>query len=417
MALVTFRDAHDEIGRVLREHGCLGAVLVDLAPLAQIERSFGGATYSSLRSQIEPVLLEMKDRFRQGDLLTRDEREGDRFLLFLGGRRNTDPAAPFLVADLRKLADRVEEFLQPRIGRLTLPYRRERPIIEVGYGLVLYSPLENDERQVLRLIEDAHESLDLRRRVRERDQKEQLLEIIYNRQIWTAFQPIVEIESRQVVGWEGLSRGPRGSDLELPLVLFGRAGRHGLTEELERSCRRQGFVDWEVFGAPGRLFFNTVPATIRDTSFIGRGVLDYLGPRMSPRLVTLEITERQVIENLNLYRDAMHAFLDMGFSFAIDDVGAGYSGLETVAALKPNYLKIDMSLVRDVHQKKMSQQVVKAIVEMSGGIGATVIAEGIQTQEEADAVRELGVRFGQGYHFGRPVDPYASPRPKVAVAT
>ena len=83
-------------GRVLREHGCLGAVLVDLGPLAHIERSFGGATYSSLRSQIEPVLLEMKERFRQGDLLTRDEREGDRFLLFLGGRRNTDPSAPFV---------------------------------------------------------------------------------------------------------------------------------------------------------------------------------------------------------------------------------------------------------------------------------------------------------------------------------
>jgi EAL domain-containing protein (putative c-di-GMP-specific phosphodiesterase class I) len=200
-------------------------------------------------------------------------------------------------------------------------------------------------------------------------------------------------------------------------VLFGRANRHGLVEELERSCRRQGFVDWEAFGAPGRLFMNTVPATIRDTSFIGRGVLDYLGPHMSPRLVTLEITERQVIENLNLYRDAMHAFLDMGFSFAIDDVGAGYSGLETVAALRPTYLKIDMSLVRDVHQKKMSQQVVKAIVEMSGGIDATVIAEGIQTQDEADAVRDLGVRFGQGYLFGRPVDPYASPRPKAVLAT
>jgi EAL domain-containing protein (putative c-di-GMP-specific phosphodiesterase class I) len=113
----------------------------------------------------------------------------------------------------------------------------------------------------------------------------------------------------------------------------------------------------------------------------------------------------------------MHAFLDMGFSFAIDDVGAGYSGLETVAALRPTYLKIDMSLVRDVHQKKMSQQVVKAIVEMSGGIDATVIAEGIQTQDEADAVRDLGVRFGQGYLFGRPVDPYASPRPKAVLAT
>jgi EAL domain-containing protein (putative c-di-GMP-specific phosphodiesterase class I) len=417
MSIVTFREVHDQIAGMLREHGCLGTVLVDLGPLAHIERSFGGATYRSLRSQIDPVLLEMKDRFRQGDILTRDEREGDRFLLFLGGRRASEPQSPFSAGDLRKLADRVEEFLQPRIGRLTLPYRRERPIIDVGYGLVLYSPLENDERQVLRLIEDAHESLDLRRRVRDRDQKEQLLEIIYNRQIWTAFQPIVEIEGQQVMGWEGLSRGPRGSELELPLVLFGRAGRHGLTEELERSCRRQGFVDWEAFGAPGRLFLNTVPATIRDTSFLGRGVLDYLGPRLSPRFVTLEITERQVIENLNLYREAMHSFLDLGFSFAIDDVGAGYSGLETVAALKPNYLKIDMSLVRDVHQKKVSQQVVKAILDMAEGIGATVIAEGIQTLEEADALRKVGVRFGQGYFFGRPVDPYASPRSKGVPVT
>jgi EAL domain-containing protein (putative c-di-GMP-specific phosphodiesterase class I) len=194
----------------------------------------------------------------------------------------------------------------------------------------------------------------------------------------------------------------------MPMVLFGRAGQHGLTEELERSCRRQAFVDWEVFGAPGRLFVNTVPATIRDTTFLGRGVLDYLGPRLSPRLVTLEITERQVIDNLNLYREAMHSFTDLGFSFAIDDLGAGYSGLETVAILKPNYLKIDMSLVRDVHQKRVSQQVVKAIVEMGNGLGATIIAEGIQTPEEADALRAQGVRFGQGYLYARPADPYAA---------
>ena len=417
MPIVTFREVHDEIARMLREEGCLGAVLVDLGPIAHIERSFGGATYQSLRSQIDPVLLEMKDKFRQGDILTRDEREGDRFLLFLSGRRTNDPPAPFATADVRRLAERVEEFLTPRVGRLTLPYRRERPIIDVGYGLVLFSPLENEERQVLRLIEDALESLELRRRVRERDQKEQLLEIIYNRQIWTAFQPIVEIDSRQIMGWEGLSRGPRGSELELPLLLFGRASRHGLTEELERSCRRQGFSDWEVFAQPGRLFLNTVPATIRDTSFLGRGVLDYLGPRLSPRFVTLEITERQVIENLNLYRDAMHSFIELGFSFAIDDVGAGYSGLETVAALKPSYLKIDMSLVRDVHLKKVSQQVVKAILDMGIGIGATVIAEGIQSLDEASAIRSLGIRFAQGYFFGRPVDPYASPRPKLAVST
>jgi EAL domain-containing protein (putative c-di-GMP-specific phosphodiesterase class I) len=411
MRIPTFRDVQDQVGEILRQHGALGAVLVDLGPLAHIERSFGGQTFQSLYAQIDPILEEMRERFRQGDLITRDEREGDRFLLFLGGRRHGETI--FAAADLRKLADRVEEFLTPRIGRLTTPYLRERPAVDVGYGLVLWSPLESEERLVLRVIEDAVESSDLRRRLRDRDQRERLLEIIYNRNIWTAFQSIVDMESGQAMGWEGLSRGPRGTDLELPMVLFGRAARHGLTEELERSCRRQAFVDWEVFGAPGRLFVNTVPATIRDTSFLGRGVLDYLGPRLSPRFVTLEITERQVIENLNLYREAMHSFMDLGFSFAIDDLGAGYSGLETVVTLKPSYLKIDMGLVRDVHQKRVSQQVVKAILEMGVGVGATVIAEGIQTQDEADVLRQLGVRFGQGYLYSRPVDPYAQ-KPKAA---
>ena len=411
MKIPTFREVDEQVGSILTEQGGLAAILVDLEPLARIERSFGGAAYLGLRAQIDPLMSEMKERFREGDLLTRDEREGDRFMLFLGGRR--DRAEGFRSLDLRMLADRVEEFLTPRVARLTLPYLRERPILHVGYGLVLHSPLESHERQILRLIEDALASADLRHRLRDRDQREGLLEIIYNRSLWTAFQPIVEIETRQVVGHEGLSRGPRGTELEAPMALFGLAARHGLVEELERSCRRQAFVDWEVFGGTGRLFVNTVPATVRDPSFLGRGVLDYLGERISPRFVTLEITERQVIENLNLYREAMHSFIELGFSFAIDDVGAGYSGLETIASLGATYLKIDMALVRDVHQKPISQQVVKAILDMGTGVGATVIAEGIQTVEEADAIQKLGIRYGQGYLFARPADPYA-PR-KVVV--
>jgi EAL domain-containing protein (putative c-di-GMP-specific phosphodiesterase class I) len=106
----------------------------------------------------------------------------------------------------------------------------------------------------------------------------------------------------------------------------------------------------------------------------------------------------------------MHSFLELGFSFAIDDVGAGYSGLETVASLGANYLKVDMSLVRDVHQKKISQQVLKAILDMAVGVGATVIAEGIQTEDEKAALLDLGVRYGQGYLYGRPIDPYVRRR-------
>jgi EAL domain-containing protein (putative c-di-GMP-specific phosphodiesterase class I) len=406
MSIPTFREVQDEITTQLREHGYLAVILVDLSPLGHVEKNFGGAAFRSLRDQVDPLLLEMRERFRQDDIITRDEREGDRFLLFLAGPRRND--APFRSENLRKLVERVEGFLNPRVGRLTLPYMKERPVLGAGYGLVLWSPLESPERQVLRLVDDAVACAEMRAGVREREQRERLLEIIQNREIWTAFQPIVELGSGRAMGWEGLSRGPRGSDLELPLVLFGRAARYGVTEELERACRRQAFVDWRVFGQSGRLFVNTVPATIRDTSFLGRGVFDYLGPGLAPSDVTLEITEQRVIENLNLYREAMHSFTDLGFSFAIDDVGAGYSGLETVAVLKPAYLKIDIALVRDVHQKKVSQQVVKAILDMGAGLGATVIAEGIQTREEEVALRELGVGWGQGYFYARPVDPYAA---------
>lgn len=411
MSIPTFRDAEEQVGAILKGQGALGAILVDLEPLARIERSFGGATYKGLRAQIDPLMIEMKDRVREGDILTRDEREGDRFLLLLSRKRTE---GPFVAEDLRKLAGRVEEFLTPRVGRLILPYLRERPGINVGYAFVIFSPLESPERQIIRLIEDAVGAAELRNREKERDGRESLLEIIFNYNIWTAFQPIVEIETRQIMGHEGLSRGPRGSDLELPMSLFGLAARHGLVEELERACRKQAFIDWTAFGGVGRLFVNTVPATVRDPSFLGRGVLDYLGPNLSPRFVTLEITERQVIENLNLYREAMHPFTELGFTFAIDDVGAGYSGLETIARLGASYLKIDMGLIRDVHQKRVSQEVVKAIVDMAVGVGSTVIAEGIQTQDEADTLVGLGVRYGQGYHFARPLDPYA-PKMKVVV--
>jgi EAL domain-containing protein (putative c-di-GMP-specific phosphodiesterase class I) len=406
MAIPTFREIQDEISEDLRDRGYLAAVLVDLSALAQIERAFGGAAFRSLREQVDPLLEEMRERFRQDDRVTRDEREGDRFLLFLSRPRQDETA--FRFEDLRKLVDRIEEFLTPRVGRLTLPYLRERPVLGVGYGLVLWSPLESPERQVLRLIDDAAACAEMRARLRERDERERLLEIVQNGEIWTAFQPIVTIEDGRTLAFEGLSRGPRGGELESPARLFGRAARYGITEELERACRRKLFSEWHVLGRSGRLFVNTVPATVRDTSFIGRGVLDYLGPGLAPSNVTLEITEKQVIENHTLYREAMHSFTDLGFTFAIDDVGAGYSGLETVSVLKPAYLKIDIALVRDLHLKNVSRQVVKAILEMGEAIGSTVIAEGIEVKEEADALLDLGVGLGQGYYFARPLDPRAT---------
>ena len=407
-AIPLLAEVRERVAAHFRLHGGLGAILIDLESLSRIERSFGGTAYQALRAQIEASLLELSKQIRHDDLLARDGHQAERFLMLLSEPRRGGQA--FVPSDLRGLADRVEEFVAPRVARLTLPYLREKPAVGVGYGFVLHSPLESEERQVLRLIEEARASAELRRQLTERTQREGLLEVIYNQRVWTVFQPIFEIETLQVMGHEALSRGPRGTELESPAAIFGLAARQGLTDELERCCRRQALRDWEAFGSPGRLFLNTVRATIRDPGFLGRGVFDYLGPQLSPRLITLEITEREVIENLALYREAMHSFIELGFSFAIDDVGKGYSGLETIASLGVSFLKIDMGLVRDVDQKRVNQQVVKAIHEMGQGVGATVIAEGIESREELQALKDLGVRYAQGYLFGRPLEPPPPPR-------
>ena len=114
MLIPTFREVQDDITAMLRQQGYLAAILVDLSPLAHIEKSFGGAAFRSLREQVDPLLPSMRERFRQDDFVTRDEREGDRFLLFLSGPRRGD--TPFRSETLRKLVARVEEYLNPRVG-------------------------------------------------------------------------------------------------------------------------------------------------------------------------------------------------------------------------------------------------------------------------------------------------------------
>ena len=119
----------------------------------------------------------------------------------------------------------------------------------------------------------------------------------------------------------------------------------------------------------------------------------------------IEITEKLVIENYSLFREAMDYFTDLGMSFAVDDVGAGYSGLESIARLKPSFLKIDISLVRDVHSTAVNREMVKAIIAMGEGIGARIIAEGIPSEDELQALTALKVELGQGFLLGRPEMP------------
>jgi len=219
----------------------------------------------------------------------------------------------------------------------------------------------------------------------------------------TAYQPILALRERTVLGFEALSRGARGTGLETADQLFGAASQHRLLVELDRLCRQRALLNSGRLPLNARLFLNTLPATIRDPQFRGKPLIDFLDEaQVAPQRIVIEITEKLVIDNYGLFREAMAYFTDLGMAFAVDDVGSGYSGLESIARLRPAFLKIDMSLVRDVHVSVVNREMVKAIVSLGHGIGAAVVAEGIQAEAEAQTLIEIGVDYGQGFYLARP---------------
>jgi EAL domain-containing protein (putative c-di-GMP-specific phosphodiesterase class I) len=392
----------DELQAQLTDRGSLGLLLLDASALSALEYEYGSEPYEEARQRLFRVFAEQRGRdYRGSDVITLDEPRGLRFLLFLERkRRETLPLTP---ADLKTVRTRVLSGLVPPLSRAVFPYFKTPLRIELGHALALQNPLVHAERIVRRAITEAIESAAHYRRVDELVTRERLQDLIVRDRVLTAYQPIQRLSDRTLLGFEALSRGARGTGFESADTLFSAAERHELLLELDRLCRGRALLHSGRIPSNAKIFVNTLPATIRDPAFRGRPLITFLErAQVAPHRIVLEITEKLVIENYGLFREAMAYFTDLGVHFAVDDVGAGYSGLESIASLKPAFLKIDIALVRDVHASVVNREMVKAIVAMGRGIGATVIAEGIHGQAEVEALMAMGIEYGQGYFLARP---------------
>jgi EAL domain-containing protein (putative c-di-GMP-specific phosphodiesterase class I) len=395
-----------ELAKELTERGSQGVVVIDASPLEVIEEQYGSDAFGEVRQRLFKILREQKGKeYRNEDVLTLDRPGGLRFIFFLERKRRRSNATT--IADLKIVQSRMTASLVPNLGRASFPYFKTPPRIEVGYGMAVYNPLLHPSRIALTAFREA---LEVARHLREADRllaREKLLDIILRERVLTAFQPIMRLgPDRTVLGFEALSRGPKGTGLERADDLFGSATEHQLLVELDRLCRRRALLSSGRIPTNAKIFVNTLPATIRDPQFRGRSLIEFLDKaQVSPDRIVIEITEKLVIENYNLFREAMAYFTDLGMSFAVDDVGSGYSGLESIARLKPTFLKIDIALIRDVHVSRVNRAICEAIIALGHGIGAAVIGEGIQAEEEAAALLEMGVDWGQGFHLGRPDTP------------
>ena len=401
-ALLPYHDRIEDLAKEIAEHRSQGIVVQDASSLEEIEDEYGGDAYGEVRQRLLTILEEQRGKdYRAEDILTLDKPRGLRFVVFLDRKRRRSQQST--VGDLKSVRSRMMSSLVPNLARAAFPYIKGPARFDIGYAIAVHNPLMHAERIVRRAVRDAMTVAAHHRQADELQVLERLLDVILRERIVTAYQPILALKERTVLGFEALSRGPRVSGLETADALFGAAARHHLHIELDRLCRRRALLSSGRIPSTAKIFVNTLPATVRDPEFRGRALIDFLDKaQVSPDRIVLEITEKLVIENYHLFREAMAYFTDLGMSFAVDDVGAGYSGLESIARLKPQFLKIDSVLVRDVHSSLVNREMVKAIIAMGEGIGSTVIAEGIQTDDEANALHKMGIDWGQGYLLARP---------------
>ncbi|MFZ1993949.1 MAG: EAL domain-containing protein [Solirubrobacteraceae bacterium] len=233
------------------------------------------------------------------------------------------------------------------------------------------------------------------------------------------YQPIVELATGRVVAYEALARGPQGSSLESPLALFGAARAQGLLARLDLACATAavaGALDGGLH-APASLFVNAEPEALSAGAPMHPAALDAVEAGLP---IVVEITERALTHQPAELLEAVDRLRTAGFGIALDDVGADERSLALLPLLRPDIVKLDISIIQG-HPSRMSGEVMNGVCAYAEATGAGVVAEGIEDEHHVAAAESLGATLGQGWYFGRPAPlphrpPTAEPATRLRVA-
>jgi EAL domain-containing protein (putative c-di-GMP-specific phosphodiesterase class I) len=404
VALPTLAAVLDDARRLLEERSSLGLIYVDPGSDGQTERAHGWQAYDEAIRGVAQTLHQLRQVGFLGnrDLVATLGVRSDKFILFLAGPKGVSLDEPTLEQLVARLRERISnELLHHVSGPLGVPLP-----LEYGHALLHRDPMLRAERAVQRAL-DAALLLTHRRRADEEGRRaEGLNAVIQAQQVVTLYQPILHLEDQSVLGHEVFTRGAPGSPFQEPEQLFALAQRTGRIVDFERLCRRRALASAHRHLREGaKLFLNTAAHTLTDPEVAGPGFVQSVDAQgLAHENVVLEIAERLTFEEREPPREALSELKRLGFQIAIDDMGAGYSSLQAIVELEPDYLKFDVALVRNIDRSLIKRSLLETLVELAHKIGAKVIAEGIEAEAELQTLRELGVRLGQGRHLAPPVE-------------
>ncbi len=395
----------DDVQKRVEAGERIGLIYLDLSTEARLESIYGWQTYDNLISQVAEVIQSfVRDELESPDLAIACRNRGEEFLVLTAIPRNAEGEAI--------LAERQASLERRLRARLQVQFDNEDPrplLFESSIIPIPLDPMVRIERSLYRSLEVVQRNCRLLKDERHNERLVELRRIVATEDLEVRFQPIVRLRDGAVHGFEALTCGPKGSAFENPEMLFSYAEETDHIHDLERICRVKSISQARALESGKKLFLNCSARVLAQPGPLCEDLLEQAELcGLRPSDIVLEITERVAITAWQDFRRSVAALRLTGFPIAIDDVGSGYSSLKSIAEVQPDYLKVDLSLVRDVDKSDLKKSLLDSLLSVASSISAEIIAEGVETAEEYQELKSRDVPFGQGYYFARPRKSYQS---------
>jgi EAL domain-containing protein (putative c-di-GMP-specific phosphodiesterase class I) len=397
----SFGEALADVALNFSNEGALGLIAIDASALAEIERSFGCEAHQRSLNALAALTADLiGEGLGIGDMILSGETGRNEILVLVFREPNE---IDFYQRELPGLARSLAHGYHGRGHRIGYPYLRKAPTLPIGTAASLRNPTIGAETQLRAALREARKDAELSERIAARRRRQRLFDLVLEGQVRSVYEPIVEVATHTVYGYEALARGPEGSELYSPAALFASAEEEHLLFQLDCLCRQSGLDGARDFPRESKLFLNVRPTTIHDPNFQAEALGRTLEQcNLRPSDVVFEISEQESIENFSIFREVRDYYGKLGFEIALDDVGAGYASLESVMELEPEYIKVDRAFVAGIDEDTARQELLRALQAVAEKINARIIGEGLDTLEELETLGRLGISFGQGWLFGKP---------------
>ncbi len=379
---------------LFKERGELVVFYLDFIRSAKIEEIYGWEKMDDVLAGTADAVRDFVSRENPGDArMMLGYTHDDDFIFFYIPEREERVASEQEITELTgRLHRHIGAWLENEHGEDIAAMFD----IYVGSAAVYHNPRVRFERLIYRAVrEAAHTARSIEQRQRSRKVTD-LRRLLHDRSLYVEYHPIFSAESGRIFGYEALARGVART-LRSPEVMFEVAADADLVWELSRLCRARALEGASEKLSRGQLLFlNADPHDFTDPSFGDFESID-------PHRVVIEITERTAITDYPAFRERLNALRARGFRFAVDDAGSGYAGLGSIANLEPDFIKLDITLIKSIETNFIKQNLVETMVGFAREQGAMVIAEGIESAAELDTVKRLGVPLVQGFFLQPPV--------------